>query len=164
MEIRHIRADEGPLLRDLCRRMLTDSPEAYEDTLEETESRPADFWEGRARRASDGRMSAIFVAEDGGECVGTATGFSVDDLAAWGMLAALWVKPECRRQGIGRALITAVEDWARANSIMQLRLWVADNNVAAKALYISSGFDVANVTRPIPSNPSVQEILMMRQF
>lgn len=129
MEIRRIRADEGPLLRELRLQMLADSPDAFEDTLAEA---------GRSPQAS-GRDALVGAVR-----------------------ATLWVNPERRRQGIGRALMEAVEEWAREQSLLQLRLWVTDTNAAAKALYISSGFDLAGVSRPLASNPSPQEIMLLR--
>ncbi len=50
------------------------------------------------------------------------------------------VRPEARRQGIGRRLVGDLERAARAAGALTLFLEVAGNNTAAVNLYESSGF------------------------
>jgi RimJ/RimL family protein N-acetyltransferase len=46
-----------------------------------------------------------------------------------------------RRQGIGRALLEAAEDWAGAAGIRKLELHVFPHNEAARRLYESCGYE-----------------------
>ena len=56
----------------------------------------------------------------------------------------LAVLPEARRRGVGRALLAAAEERARARGCGKLTLEVLDGNQRARALYTSCGFaDVA---------------------
>jgi [ribosomal protein S18]-alanine N-acetyltransferase len=81
-------------------------------------------------------------------CAGEA---AADDGSASGLALAHHLGPECelltlgvvptrRRTGIGRALLTAVIDEAGQHGAHTLFLEVAEDNVAARALYDACGF------------------------
>jgi ribosomal protein S18 acetylase RimI-like enzyme len=55
-------------------------------------------------------------------------------------IKALAVAPAFQRQGVGRALLEAVIDEARADGIRKLTLRVLGGNVPAQALYKAVGF------------------------
>jgi ribosomal protein S18 acetylase RimI-like enzyme len=85
-----------------------------------------------------------FLAFDGDEPVGLAIcflGFST--FAARPLLNVhdLAVSPQRRGRGIGRMLLAAVEDAARAEGCCKLTLEVLDSNDRARGLYASFGFD-----------------------
>jgi GNAT superfamily N-acetyltransferase len=86
-----------------------------------------------------------------------ASAFVTDDLAGFAMLAAMWVEPERRRQGIGRALVEAAAEWARERGVQQLRLWVGESNV-----YTSTSFEPTVASHKMPGRESVREMLMVR--
>src|ERR671917_264257 len=52
--VRRIRADEGPLLRDLRLRALADAPEAFGQALQDAQAQPDAEWTQAARQASGG--------------------------------------------------------------------------------------------------------------
>lgn len=56
-------------------------------------------------------------------------------------LAELYVVPERRGRGIGRALMVAAMDAARARGADYMDLGTGEEDVAARALYESLGFD-----------------------
>jgi ribosomal protein S18 acetylase RimI-like enzyme len=67
-------------------------------------------------------------------------------LSLWGRglecyLAELYVVPALRGQGIGRALMEAAMDLARARGSDYMDLGTAETDVAARNLYESLGFD-----------------------
>jgi ribosomal protein S18 acetylase RimI-like enzyme len=67
-------------------------------------------------------------------------------LSLWGRglecyLAELYVIPAMRGQGIGRALMVAAMDLARARGADYMDLGTAETDVAARHLYESLGFD-----------------------
>jgi ribosomal protein S18 acetylase RimI-like enzyme len=55
-------------------------------------------------------------------------------------LAELYVVPERRRRGLGRALLVAAMECARERGADRMDLGTSDDDVAARALYESLGF------------------------
>jgi ribosomal protein S18 acetylase RimI-like enzyme len=55
-------------------------------------------------------------------------------------LAELYVVPESRGRGLGRALMTAAIELARARGADRMELGTSEEDVAARALYESLGF------------------------
>lgn len=56
----------------------------------------------------------------------------------------LAVVPECRGQGVGRALLQAIEEEARRGGCCRLTLEVRADNRIARGLYQSFGFQPGN--------------------
>ena len=56
------------------------------------------------------------------------------------VLYDLFVRPEYRRSGAGRALLLAAEDRARLNGVVRMDLTTARNNASAQALYEALGW------------------------
>ena len=54
---------------------------------------------------------------------------------------------EYHHQGIGRACLTALDDWASEVGVHRLELTVQATNTAAIGLYMKAGFDVEGVRR-----------------
>ncbi|HVU04510.1 MAG TPA: GNAT family N-acetyltransferase [Polyangiaceae bacterium] len=88
----------------------------------------------------------VFLARDGGEPVGIATcfvGFSTFAAKPLVNIHDLAVVPSHRRGGVGRALLRAVEDEARARGCCKLTLEVLSNNEPALRAYETFGFSQA---------------------
>ena len=88
----------------------------------------------------DGRFDAI------------VSGFVADDSGAV-HLVGMWVAPELRRGGVGRRLVDAIVDWARANDARRVCLCVESGNVEARRLYESSGFGRTEPPPRLPYEP-----------
>lgn len=58
------------------------------------------------------------------------------------MLHALDVRPDHRRQGVGRTLLHAAANWAASQGAERLSLVVTRQNTAARALYVRLGMGV----------------------
>ena len=54
--------------------------------------------------------------------------------------------PDRRGQGLGRAVMSAAEDWLRQAGIAKLQLLVRQDNAKASAFYETIGYDEAAVT------------------
>ena len=148
MEIR--RADRGDVaqVRELRLRALESDPDAFGETLERARTRPeADYadWIGSPE-------NGMFVAADAdGSLVGMAVGAPapVDDRPRPAALYAMWVAPEARGQGVGRALVDAVEGWARRMGYERIGLGVTSTNEPAIRLYTRMGFVDLGDTYPL---------------
>lgn len=55
-------------------------------------------------------------------------------------IEVLAVAPDAERQGVARALMAAIEDWARVEGYSVITLNVFDRNTRAKALYDRLGY------------------------
>lgn len=65
-----------------------------------------------------------------------------------GNIYGMFVAPETRGMGVGKLLLEELIRKAKnSNGLEQLNLTVVSNNVAAKKLYTSLGFDVYGVER-----------------
>lgn len=57
-----------------------------------------------------------------------------------GFVAYMAVEPECRRSGVGAALLTAAEDEARRRGLPYMALMVTEENAGARRLYERGGY------------------------
>jgi GNAT superfamily N-acetyltransferase len=65
-------------------------------------------------------------------------------------VGVLAVAPQARRQGVGRALFAAVEEWADAFAAEVIGLDMAPLNATARAFYDALGYHVVNEYRAKP--------------
>jgi aminoglycoside 6'-N-acetyltransferase I len=62
-------------------------------------------------------------------------------------LEGWFVVPEARRQGVGRALMRAVEDWGRAQGCVELASDTTSDNVASMDAHRALGFEDVGMIR-----------------
>ena len=104
----------------------------------------------RSRRAHrfrrNGMIATVIVAELG---PGKLVGFAEADLRPYadgchsspvGYLEGWYVAPELRRTGIGRALVRAVEDWARDLGCTEMASDTEVNNATSRLAHKSLGY------------------------
>ena len=77
-------------------------------------------------------------------------------------LISMFVRPQARGHGVGEAMIDAVIGWARARDATSVHLWVTETNKHALRLYERCGFTVTAERQPLPSNPALGEVGMIR--
>lgn len=148
LAIRRIRADDVALARRLRLAALADAPGAFEATLAEEEAFPPAVWEERVASNAEGRRSVGFFAVVDGRERGMVVGLCDDPVPGAARLVALWVEPDCRGLGAGRALVAAVCDWAGERGCREVVLDVSEGNAAARALYRACGFAETGVRGP----------------
>lgn len=89
-------------------------------------------------QAVSGATSAVLVVRDGERVVGSVmVGF--DGHRGWVYYVA--VHPVSRRRGLGRALMTAAENWLVARNAPKLQLMVREGNEAAARFYAALGME-----------------------
>jgi ribosomal-protein-alanine N-acetyltransferase len=100
------------------------------------------------------------VADNGGLVAGFAVVSWLRQEAA-AEVEGLFVEENCRRQGVGSALIGACMAWAAKAGASRVRLEVRASNTAAHALYRRYGFSTAGVRRAYYSAP-VEDALVLQ--
>jgi ribosomal protein S18 acetylase RimI-like enzyme len=148
--------------RDIRLAALKDAPEAFGQTFEHTSTLPFEHFSQAVSGANP-----IFAAVVVDKLVGTA-GFYVmggPKQSHRGQLWGMFVAPEYRNTGIGKALIEAVIGNAR-DLVEQVHLTVVSENVAAYRLYRRMGFQAYGVEpRALSHNGHFyDEVLMVRRF
>lgn len=99
----------------------------------------------------------FLVAEQNGEAVGYVGCQTVLDE---GYITNVAVSPEARRQGVGRALISALTKRATELGLTFITLEVRVSNGAAIALYIEAGFERVGLRKNFYSAPCEDAVLM----
>jgi ribosomal protein S18 acetylase RimI-like enzyme len=150
MRVRRIGSDEAAALRDIRLRALADAPLAFASTHAREAAYPSETWETRARDAASGPRRAIFFAVDADDApVGLAMGVVERDGSDVAHLYAMWVAPEARGAGAGRAIVEATVAWASDQGAARIRTAVTVGNEAALRLYERAGFRDTGAREPL---------------
>lgn len=81
-----------------------------------------------------------------------------------GYISNVAVHPDCRRQGVGSALLTALERRAREMALSFLTLEVRESNTGAAALYAGHGYRPVGRRKNYYDNPVEDAILMTKEL
>jgi ribosomal protein S18 acetylase RimI-like enzyme len=157
--VRRLGAGEADRLRAVRLRALGDAPMAFGSTLAREEGYEPETWERWAADSASGERQAIFIAEPE---AGMATGVIDDEDPALAHLYAMWVTPDARGSGAGRALLDAVLAWATERGAERLTTSVTDGNAAARALYQAAGFTDTGRREPLGHSDAVVAVLERR--
>lgn len=106
--------------------------------------------EGPARAVLTGSPEQVFASvEDGDGVVGVGR---LGVASTWGGIAAMYVEPRARRQGVASALLRRLAVEAADRGVRSLHLQTDTDNAAAQELYRRAGFVVhheyTTLTRP----------------
>jgi ribosomal protein S18 acetylase RimI-like enzyme len=100
--------------------------------------------EDLAQRLAEVRgLETVFLGESSGLLAGllvlrtTPTLSSPED---WAEITEMYVRPGCRRRGVGRALIGAAVEYARARGCTEIHLLVDPENAVGLTFYNALGF------------------------
>ena len=150
--IRVASAEDWATWRALRLRVLSTDPDAFGSTLELEEGYDEAAWRARVDR---GRM---VLASVGDEYVGL--GGSFEDAPGSRTVVSMWVAPEARGRGIGRAILDhVVADATRSGDVVVL--WVTEGNTAARALYERAGFVRTGAREPLRPGSAVMKDQMV---
>ena len=133
-------ADRAPLAR--MRAVLWPDPET------DHEAELADFFEA----SPDAREQAAFVVEHEGRLVAFAE-VSIRNYAEGcettrvGYLEGWFVEATYRRGGVGRSLVQAVEDWARARGCNEFASDAEADNETSRRAHLACGFEDLGLVR-----------------
>jgi ribosomal protein S18 acetylase RimI-like enzyme len=145
MNVRRLNIADATAFRALRLRCLKAHPDAFTSSYEEDVLQTVEVVE---QRLADASGNTFWGAFQDGELQGII-GLTREARAKnrhKGHVIAMFVAPESRRHGFGRALLRAVIDHARdAINLEQLVLTVTSTNAAAIALYRTTGFGTFGV-------------------
>ena len=135
IELKSVGPDDWKLWRELRLAALAEAPYAFGSQLVDWADAPEERWRERLSVPTAYQV----IASLDGTPVGMAGGFRADEPGV-AELVSMWIAPAGRGQGVGDALMTAIEDWARAAGARVLKLSVVYGNEPAHNLYLRSGF------------------------
>lgn len=121
-----------------------------------------DAWSEKALQASfERKQTIIFGAYEEKVLVGYLILYYVLDE---GEIIRIAVEKNKRRNGIGRQLLFAVEEFCTQHNIAKLFLEVREHNASAIAFYKGLGFRQDGKRKKFYTNPAEDAILMSREL
>jgi GNAT superfamily N-acetyltransferase len=141
VQIRRIQPSEWHVLRELRLASLADAPDAFGQRLDDARVQPDEDWQAAARAAASGDSRTWFIAWDGDRPMGIVQGRRRPPTDC--LLFSMWVAPDARRGGHGRALVDAIQAWGSAWGAGRVVLWVVAGNTGAIEFYRRIGFSDA---------------------
>lgn len=140
MNIRQLSASDASDYQELRLFALQESPAAFGSSFEEEVNRPLEVVE---ERLADTVNHIFGTFGDDGRLMGTVTLRRNQHAksAHKATIFAMYVAPDVRKQGLGRALLQAAISQARDLGLSWLKLMVNSANAEAVTLYLSTGFE-----------------------
>jgi len=154
-DIRRAQPSDQDAVGDLWRHLL-DEQAALDDRFGVAED-ARDRWDNDFPLWLEDETYRVYVAEPNDEIVGFATAHR------WGpppiyakrsevYLDELYIDPDARRDGLGRQLVAAVQDWSDRIGARRLRLSVLSGNEEARAFWTSLEAQPLRMTFTIEGN------------
>ena len=81
-----------------------------------------------------------------------------------GQITNIATHPEYRREGLGRMIVEALEREAKILGLSELFLEVREQNVAARKLYLSCGWEEIGLRKNFYSKPTDNAVLMKKDL
>lgn len=149
--------DEWEILRDVRLAALRETPSAFGSTYARESAFTEEQWRGRTcQRHGVTYLAYLPNAQEPAGLVGVYVEEGLPDVVS------MWVRPAARGNGVGKALISAAADWAKARGHDAVFLWVTESNLPARRLYERCGFALTGEEQPLPSDPTLPEVRMRR--
>jgi GNAT superfamily N-acetyltransferase len=143
-------------------RALADAPDSFRRTLAEAREQAA-LWPELAREGGADPGQEGWLAEENGVPVGQAFSRISED-GTTVHIYAMWVGPEARGHGVGRALLAAIETWGRDRGSRRGYLAVTAGNVAAEHLYRSAGYEPTGDCEPLREGTDLECVWMAKKL
>ena len=148
IEIRLLAEGDAAAYWNLRLEALGLEPQSFAESAEEHRETSIESAAARLREAEEG--SFVMGAFRSGALVGMAGFFREKHLKARhkGRIWGVYVRANCREQGIGRALVSALLEKVKTlPRLEQVNLTVSSRQIAAKTLYRSLGFETFGIER-----------------
>jgi GNAT superfamily N-acetyltransferase len=155
-DIRQVVEIDWNAISTIYRAMLTDTPTAFCETIQEIERRTDSDWKSLVAEWAEGSHAVAFIAEDAAGYCGfvraEATDLRISPASV--LVRNLWTAPRQRGRGLGRALMNAVEQWARQHQAERVTLSVTEENHTAFDFYLAIGYHDTGRRAPAGSAPN----------
>ena len=162
-EVHIIQPAQWLAYRDIRLAALQEAPDAFGSTYAESILYTDAQWQGRLQDLNPATDLPMTILDEGSfVCLGWARIEQPDLLVA--NLYSMWVAPSHRGRGLGRDLVNAAIDWAKAKGMERLELDVTLGNNAAESLYLSMGFVPVGDPVPLRAASDLLEQLMRRRL
>jgi ribosomal protein S18 acetylase RimI-like enzyme len=162
-----LKPEKWQLYKQLRLESLLNDPQAFGPTYASTLQNPDSFWQGRLQDAQVGERSWLLFAREGDRLVGMIGAFREAGGEAGGETAhivSVYVSPDRRGQGIGRALMEAIlAEVSQQAGIRKAVLGVTQTQAAAVALYKRFGFQVVGEKSGVMSDGLTHAGYMMEK-
>ncbi len=137
VHIRRCEPQDWGDIRRLHVKLALAFPAVVDVELNQVFSMPDDFWENFVRMCAHAEDQALFVAEDDAGLVAMG---HVDVQGELARLDLVYVEGECRRRGVGTALIDALVRWAASAGATRSVGYIAQTSDGSK-LAAALGWD-----------------------
>lgn len=164
LAIRPIQAHEWAAYRDLRLRALRDAPDAFGSSFAAEALRSDAAWAQRLLAATTSGSDCPLFAVDGEQVCGLVWCKLSADQPSRADLYQMWVAPEARGRGAGRALLEAALDWARNKGCRQVHLGVTAGDSPALRLYQAHGFRAQGRLEPLRAGAALMAQAMVREL
>lgn len=143
--IRALVTGEGHVLREVRLKALADSPDSFEETAAEAESRSDDYWTDLVDPVSVSDYAQLLVAETDEVVVSMAFVRVDNDRIAH--VGSMWVHPSYRLSGIGQKMLDNATAFAQRVGAKSMELWVSAEDPGARQFYEADGYRLTGETR-----------------
>ncbi len=117
-------------------------------------------WSEAAVLSSHNEGIRFFIYEKDGKTVGYV---GLQRVLDEGYITNIAVSPDCRRQGIAKALLSELDRLAESLSLSFISLEVRGSNSAAISLYTALGYKREGIRRGFYDNPKEDAIIMTKR-
>jgi ribosomal protein S18 acetylase RimI-like enzyme len=138
--IRRVVTSDAERIRAVRLRALATDPSSFASTYAKEAAYPDAEWIAWATGDAGGEEMATMLALEGENAVGLVGAYRDEGNGSLYHVIAMWVAPEHRGSGVGRRLLTAIEEWIARAGGTTVQLDVADTAKVAVSLYESSGY------------------------
>jgi ribosomal protein S18 acetylase RimI-like enzyme len=164
--IRVVEPGDASVVRNVIIAMLSDSPQAFGESLVEARNRTEQAWQTLVDHLIAPGLRAAFLAfDDQGACGFVCTDSSFPEAPPETVvISRLWVAPRQRGSGLGRRLMEAATTWAQEKRASLIALGVTEMNAQAIEFYEHLGYSDLGMRVPWPPDPSKNIIVLGRSL